>query len=55
MVAVVVVCLYFPSTLQSALFSLFIDQQVLDEFSYSDAPQQAADECTSGTRTFSHY
>lgn len=48
----IVVCLSLPCTSQSALFSPFIDQQELDEFSYSDAPRQQADECPSGTRTF---
>lgn len=41
----IVVYLHLPSSSQSALFSPFIDQQELDEFSYSDAPRQAADEC----------
>lgn len=48
----IVVCLYLPSTSRFALFSPFIDQQELDEFSCSDAPRHAADECLSGTRTF---
>lgn len=50
-----VVFLYLPGAAQSALFSLFIDQKELDEFSYSDAPRQAADECPSSTHTFSRY
>lgn len=37
------VCLHLPSTSLSALFSLFIDQQQLAEFSYAEAPRHAAD------------
>lgn len=51
----ILVCLFLPSTSQSALCRPFIDHQELDEFRYSDAPRQAADECPSGTRTFSRY
>jgi len=51
----IVVSFYIPSTSQSALFSLLIDQQELDEFLYSNALRQAADECPSGPHTFSHY
>lgn len=44
-----------PPAFQPALFRPLIDQRALGEFSYSDAPQHAADECPSGTRPFSHF